>query len=130
MLAGALNHGRASVQAALDANHAAVKARRRSPRMHNPEVKAAVACIEASLGQRASGYEVRAAKQAALLNLPAYPTTTIGSFPQTAEIRQARSQFRSGALDEAAYKQLILANNWTATPSARSAGCNRMVRAV
>ena len=109
VLAGALNHGRASVQAALDANHAAVAARRQSPRVHNPEVKAAVARIEASLGQRASGYEVRAVKQAALLNLPAYPTTTIGSFPQTAEIRQARSQFRSGALDEAAYKQLMQA---------------------
>ena len=109
VLAGALNHGRASVQAALDANHAAVTARRQSPRVHNPEVKAAVTRIEASLGQRASGYEVRAAKQAALLNLPAYPTTTIGSFPQTAEIRQARSQFRSGALDEAAYKRLMQA---------------------
>ena len=109
VLAGALNHGRASVQAALDANHAAVAARRQSPRVHNPEVKAAVARIEASLGQRASGYEVRAAKQAALLNLPAYPTTTIGSFPQTAEIRQARSQFRSGTLDEAAYKRLMQA---------------------
>ena len=109
VLAGALNHGRASVQAALDANHGAIAARRQSPRVHNPEVKTAVARIEASLGQRASGYEVRAAKQAALLNLPAYPTTTIGSFPQTAEIRQARSQFRSGSLDEAAYKQLMQA---------------------
>ena len=109
VLAGALNKGRASVQAALDANHAAVTARRQSPRVHNPEVKAAVARIEASQGQRASGYEVRAAKQAALLKLPAYPTTTIGSFPQTAEIRQARSQFRSGALDEAAYTQLMQA---------------------
>ena len=109
VLAGALNHGRASVQAALDANHAAVTARRQSPRVHNPEVKAAVTRIEASLCQRASGYEVRAAKQAALLNLPAYPTTTIGSFPQTTEIRQARSQFRSGALDEVAYKRLMQA---------------------
>lgn len=109
VLASALNQGRASVQAALDANHAAVTARRQSPRVHNPAVKAAVARIEASQGQRASGYEVRAAKQAALLKLPAYPTTTIGSFPQTAEIRQARSQFRSGALDEAAYKQLMQA---------------------
>ena len=109
VLAGALNQGRASVQAALDANHAAVTARRQSPRVHNPAVKAAVARIEARQGQRASGYEVRAAKQAALLKLPAYPTTTIGSFPQTAEIRQARSQFRSGALDEAAYRQLMQA---------------------
>ena len=109
VLASALNHGRSSVQAALDANQAAVDARRQSPRVHNRAVGAAVARIEASLGQRTSAYAERAAKQAALLNLPAYPTTTIGSFPQTAEIRQARSQFRSGALDEAAYKQVVQA---------------------
>ena len=65
--------------------------------------------IDAALGQRAGGYAERAAKQAALLQLPLYPTTTIGSFPQTAEIRQARSQFRSGQLDEASYKKLMQA---------------------
>ena len=108
-IAGALNQGRASVQAALDANHVAVEARRQSSRVHNPDVKAAVARIDASLGQRASGYAERAAKQAALLRLPLYPTTTIGSFPQTAQIRQARSQFRSGQLDEASYKKLMRA---------------------
>lgn len=109
VLASALNHGRTSVQAALEANQAAVDARRQSPRVHNRAVRAAVAGIEASLGQRTSAYAERAAKQAALFNLPAYPTTTIGSFPQTAEIRQARSQFRSGALEEAAYKQVVQA---------------------
>ena len=108
-IAGALNHGRASVQAALDANHAAVQARRDSPRVHNPHVKAAVARIDATLGQRVSGYAERAARQAALLQLPLYPTTTIGSFPQTAHIRQARSQFRRGRLDEASYKKLMQA---------------------
>ena len=109
LLAGALNHGRASVRAALDANQAAIAARRQSPRVHNRQVKAAVDGIEASLGQRAGNYAERAIKQAALLNLPAYPTTTIGSFPQTAHIRQARSQLRSGALDQAAYRQLMQA---------------------
>lgn len=108
-IAGALNHGRASVQAALDANHAAVQARRDSPRVHNPHVKAAVARIDATLGQRVSGYAERAARQAALLQLPLYPTTTIGSFPQTAHIRQARSQFRRGQLDEASYKKRMQA---------------------
>ena len=48
-------------------------------------------------------------KQAALLKLPTFPTTTIGSFPQTAEIRQARSQFKAGELDEAAYKAAMQA---------------------
>ncbi|MGK5076362.1 5-methyltetrahydropteroyltriglutamate--homocysteine S-methyltransferase [Janthinobacterium sp. ZB1P44] len=108
-IAGALNKGRASVQAALDANHAAVQARRQSSRVHNPDVKAAVARIAASMGQRASAYAERAVKQAALLQLPLYPTTTIGSFPQTAEIRQARSTLRNGQLDAASYKKLMQA---------------------
>ena len=62
-----------------------------------------MAKITPALGQRQSVYTVRADKQTALLQLPKYPTTTIGSFPQTAEIRQARSQFKAGQIDDAAY---------------------------
>ena len=109
VLAKALNQGRAAVAAELAANHAAITARRTSPRVTNPAVKAAIASINPALGQRKSPYPVRARKQAALLNLPAYPTTTIGSFPQTAEIRQARSQFKTGELDEAVYKTAMQA---------------------
>jgi len=103
-LAGALNHGRASVAAELEANAAAIASRRASPRVHNPAVKASIAGIDAALGQRVSAYTLRAEKQAAILNLPAFPTTTIGSFPQTSEIRHARSQFKAGELDQAGYK--------------------------
>ncbi|TAM00591.1 MAG: 5-methyltetrahydropteroyltriglutamate--homocysteine S-methyltransferase, partial [Paraburkholderia sp.] len=101
LLAAALNEGRGTIAAELAANAAAIAARRNSPRVNNPAVKAAIARIDAKLGHRQNGYAERAAKQAAILKLPAYPTTTIGSFPQTAEIRQARSQFKSGALDHA-----------------------------
>ncbi|SAK65885.1 5-methyltetrahydropteroyltriglutamate--homocysteine S-methyltransferase [Caballeronia temeraria] len=104
VLARALNEGRASVADALAHNAAAIESRRASSRVHNPSVKAAIAKIDATLGQRASTYETRAQKQAALLDLPAYPTTTIGSFPQTNEIRHARSQFKNGQLDESAYR--------------------------
>ncbi len=104
VLATALNDGRAAVADALAANAAAIDARRASPRVNNPAVKAAVAKIDAALGKRASAYAQRAPKQAALLKLPAFPTTTIGSFPQTAEIRHARSQYKHGALDEAGYQ--------------------------
>ena len=107
IIAKALNDGRESVQAALADNQAAIQTRRTSPRVHNPTVKAAIAKIDAALGRRASAYPQRAARQSALLNLPAYPTTTIGSFPQTAEIRQARSQFKRGELDEAGYKTVM-----------------------
>jgi len=103
VLAVALREGRIAAQAALSANHAAIEARRASPRVHNPVVKDAVARLTADMGRRQHAYAERAAKQAALLKLPAFPTTTIGSFPQTAEIRQARSQYKSGALDEAGY---------------------------
>ncbi|MGF6266880.1 5-methyltetrahydropteroyltriglutamate--homocysteine methyltransferase [Paraburkholderia youngii] len=107
VLATALNGGRDKVANELAANAAAVAARRESPRVNNPAVKAALARIDANLGNRQHAYAERAAKQAALLELPAYPTTTIGSFPQTAEIRHARSQFKSGALDQAGYRDAM-----------------------
>ena len=103
LLATALNHGRAAVQDELAANQAAIIARRSSPRVNNPAVQAAVARLTTALGQRQSAYPERARKQAALLGLPAYPTTTIGSFPQTVNIRLARSQYKSGELGEMAY---------------------------
>ena len=90
--------------AELQANRAAIAARRNSPRVNNPAVKAAIAKIDGKLGERKSLYAQRAAKQSARLKLPKFPTTTIGSFPQTAEIRQARSQFKAGEINEAAYK--------------------------
>jgi 5-methyltetrahydropteroyltriglutamate--homocysteine methyltransferase len=109
VLATALNQGRDAVKAELAANSAAIAARRASPRVNNPAVKAALAKINPALGQRKHAYTERAGKQAALLKLPAYPTTTIGSFPQTAGIRHARSQFKSGALNETGYKDAMRA---------------------
>ena len=109
VLATALNQGRDAVKTELAANGAAIAARRASPRVNDPAVKAALAKITPTLGQRKNAYAARADKQAALLKLPAYPTTTIGSFPQTGEIRHARSQFKSGALDEAGYKTAMRA---------------------
>ncbi len=104
VLASALNQGRASVKAALEVNRAALEARRASPRVHNRAVKAALREITPALGQRKSPYAVRAAQQAAHLKLPAYPTTTIGSFPQTTDIRHARREYKAGRLDEAGYQ--------------------------
>lgn len=109
VLATALNEGRDKVADALAANAAAIDSRHRSPRVNNPAVKAAIARIDAQLGNRVSPYPQRAPKQSARLNLPAFPTTTIGSFPQTAEIRQARSQFKAGTLDEAGYRTAMKA---------------------
>jgi len=104
VLAKALNQGREVVQDELAENQAAILSRRQSPRVNKPAVKTALAGVNAGLGKRKSPYAQRAPKQAAHLKLPKFPTTTIGSFPQTAEIRQTRSQFKSGQIDAATYK--------------------------
>jgi 5-methyltetrahydropteroyltriglutamate--homocysteine methyltransferase len=109
VLGKALREGRDAVKAELIANQAALAARRTSPRVNNPTVQAAIAKIDASHGQRNSVYAERIKKQAELLRLPAYPTTTIGSFPQTAEIRRARSEYKAGRLADLAYKTAMQA---------------------
>ncbi len=107
ILAHALDHGRTQVQAELVENAAAIDRRRASPRVSNPDVAQALAAITPQLGQRASSHAARSARQAALLQLPAYPTTTIGSFPQTAAIRHTRNSFKKGELDAATYEDAM-----------------------
>ncbi|MCX5462948.1 5-methyltetrahydropteroyltriglutamate--homocysteine S-methyltransferase [Alcaligenes parafaecalis] len=109
VLGKALREGRDAVKAELAENLASLTARRNSPRVNNPAVKAAVARINAELGKRKSIYAQRASKQAEFLKLPAFPTTTIGSFPQTTEIRRARSEFKAGRLDESSYQNAMRA---------------------
>lgn len=107
VLADALRHGRSAVGRELDDNRAAIESRRKSSRVHNPAVKTAVSRLNPSLGKRKSAYPQRAPRQAALLQLPSYPTTTIGSFPQTREIRQTRSRFKKGEINLATYEQAM-----------------------
>jgi 5-methyltetrahydropteroyltriglutamate--homocysteine methyltransferase len=109
ILATALTQGRAAVKDQLASNHTAIATRRSSQRVHKPQVKAALEKLTPQLGQRQHAYAVRASKQAALLKLPKYPTTTIGSFPQTADIRHARSEFKAGRLDAAGYQAAMQA---------------------
>ena len=110
VLARAINEGRDAVRDELAANRQAVESRRRSPRVHNPAVQAAMAqCTTEAAGARQSPYAVRAQHQQARFQLPAFPTSTIGSFPQTAEIRQARRQFKAGEIDAAAYEKAMQA---------------------
>ena len=110
VLARAINEGRDAVRDELAANRQAIESRRRSPRVHNPAVQAALAqCATEAATTRQSPYAVRAQRQRARFQLPMFPTTTIGSFPQTAEIRQARRQFKAGEIDAAAYEQAMRA---------------------
>jgi 5-methyltetrahydropteroyltriglutamate--homocysteine methyltransferase len=81
----------------------ACAARRSSPRVHRPEVALRLARATAGDEHRATSFAARQALQAERFNLPPLPTTTIGSFPQTAGIRAARAAFKRGQLDKAGY---------------------------
>ncbi len=72
-----------------------------------PEVKERVKKLKEEDFRRVDPYEVRVQRQQAVLNLPLFPTTTIGSFPQTKDVRQMRAKFRRGEISEAEYEQFI-----------------------
>jgi 5-methyltetrahydropteroyltriglutamate--homocysteine methyltransferase len=99
-----LNEGRESVGRELADSRAAVESRGASPRVHNAEVNRRLAQHSSELEQRASPYRARRQAQAAQLKLPTLPTTTIGSFPQTAEIRSLRARHRRGSIDRRTYE--------------------------
>jgi 5-methyltetrahydropteroyltriglutamate--homocysteine methyltransferase len=107
VLGVALNQGRRAVQDTLDASTRVQKGRQASPRVNNPHVKAALRDLTPSLGQRKSPFAQRTVLQANEFRLPLFPTTTIGSFPQTPEIRKARSEAKSGKLDAKAYTEVM-----------------------
>lgn len=100
----ALNQGRLLVAEALIDNAAAIASRRQSALVHNPAVQQALQQIRPEQAQRQSPYPVRAQQQAARFALPLYPTTTIGSFPQTTAIRQARLALKKGTISPAQYR--------------------------
>ncbi len=100
----ALNQGRLLVAEALIDNAAAITSRRQSALVHNPAVQQALQQIRPEQAQRKSPYLVRAQQQAARFALPLYPTTTIGSFPQTTAIRQARLALKKGTISAAQYR--------------------------
>ncbi|QHS36706.1 5-methyltetrahydropteroyltriglutamate--homocysteine S-methyltransferase [Alcaligenes faecalis] len=95
-------------QQVVQAQQAALRARRESRRTHNPTVQVQMAKIDQIKRQR-TPFAQRIQAQRNKLNLPAFPTTTIGSFPQTTEIRTARRDWRGGALSDAAYEKAMQA---------------------
>ena len=99
--------GDASAKAALDENAKAIAARRTSKRIHNDAVKQRLAAVDAKMLERKQPFAKRAVAQQALLKLPLLPTTTIGSFPQTADVRAARADFKSGKLSEKDYEAFL-----------------------
>ena len=99
----AFNAGRQTVAAELSDNARALASRRTSPRVHDPAVGARLATLTSVHDARNHPFTVRQAVQRERFRLPAFPTTTIGSFPQTSDIRSARARFRKGELSESDY---------------------------
>ena len=106
----ALVHGKDTVQQALVDSDTAAASRRTSKLIHNDQVAARVANLRAHADQRHSPFAQRIEKQQAWMNLPLLPTTTIGSFPQTQEIRQARAAFKKGELSKTDYEAAMKKN--------------------
>jgi len=98
------NRGDDADRAALEAATAALDARRRSTRIHRSAVAERLAALRPADARRTSPYPERARAQHARLELPLFPTTTIGSFPQTAGIRTTRLAFKRGELSREAYE--------------------------
>ncbi len=106
VLARGLGQGRAAVNGALEVNRAVLEARRRSPRVADAAVRRAVAACPAD-PRRGSDGEGRAKDQRARLDLPPLATTTIGSFPQTSELRAARAAWLAGRSDDDEYRRSL-----------------------
>src|SRR5436305_2017965 len=97
------NTGQEAITSALEANRQAFARRRKSPRIHNEEVTHRVQAIIDVPVRRQSPYIERRQRQQERFHLPLLPTTTIGSFPQTAEVRAARAAQKSGKLSQDDY---------------------------
>jgi len=103
LLKRALDQGPQAVEEELARSRRAAESRRNSKRIHRPEVAERLAAVTEEMLHRRSPYAERRPLQRARLELPLFPTTTIGSFPQTAEIRKARRDYRAGDLSREAY---------------------------
>ncbi|MCF3947244.1 5-methyltetrahydropteroyltriglutamate--homocysteine S-methyltransferase [Acidiphilium sp. AL] len=111
LIARGLDEGEAAIAAALDESDAAIAARAASDSVHNKAVASRLAEATDAMTRRRSAFPVRRVAQRSALDLPRFPTTTIGSFPQTTEVRRARAAHAKGAIDDAAYDAAI--ETWT-----------------
>ncbi|MFZ3566463.1 5-methyltetrahydropteroyltriglutamate--homocysteine S-methyltransferase [Streptomyces sp. BH097] len=106
-LAKSLSRGTDAITAELSVNRAALSSRAASPITRDPAVRARTAAVTDADTRRNQSYAERSAAQRAHLGLPLLPTTTIGSFPQTAELRTARADLRAGRIDTEGYEERI-----------------------
>lgn len=91
----------------IELNHQAIESRQTSESIHNNSVKQRVRAITDADMRRKNAFFIRKEKQQKELNLPLFPTTTIGSFPQTGEVRSWRAKLKKGTLDGHEYTRLL-----------------------
>ncbi|MFH8292987.1 5-methyltetrahydropteroyltriglutamate--homocysteine S-methyltransferase [Streptomyces sp. NPDC018059] len=108
-LAAGLSQGTDAITGRLTANRAVLASRANSPITHDPAVRSRAAAVSDADARRSQPYAGRAVAQRSRLGLPLLPTTTIGSFPQTTELRTARADLRAGVIDAAGYEERIKA---------------------
>ncbi len=103
-----LDEGRGAIEAVLERNRAALESRHTSTRTQNPQVRQRLADLDSSAGRRQSSFAARRAAQRETLGLPELlPTTSIGSYPQTAEVRMMRLRYRKGEITADEYERFI-----------------------
>ncbi|CAG8575787.1 14740_t:CDS:2 [Cetraspora pellucida] len=107
LLTKAANNGIDSIKDELEANQRSIQTRRTSPKIHNPAVQERLKSIDHDMIRRRSTFDKRWEKQQEIFKLPDFPTTTIGSFPQTGEVRKARAAFKRGDISQEEYNKFI-----------------------
>jgi len=107
LIAKGLCNGEESISKELAESDAVVESRKKSTRIHNKAVKSRCENITDAMLNRKHPYAIRQKIQKSQFNLPYFPTTTIGSFPQTADIRKSRQEYKAGKIDESNYHQII-----------------------
>jgi 5-methyltetrahydropteroyltriglutamate--homocysteine methyltransferase len=106
-LAKGLGEGEAAIRQELDANAEVIRSAATSSRRHNPDVQERVTSLPEDIASRGVPFEDRVRLQQERLHLPPLPTTTIGSFPQSPEIRKTRRAFESGKISRDEYEAFI-----------------------
>lgn len=127
VLGKALNEGREAVAAELVHNRLCIDRRKRSTRVRNSATRKAVVQMKSLPNSRQSDYFARADRQKADLKLPLFPTTTIGSFPQTAEIRKTRKAYKNQQISLANYTETMQAQIKLAVDQQESLGLDVFV---
>src|SRR6266404_6273364 len=119
--------GRDAAREVLEHNRLTMEKKRASSRIHDPKVKARTSSLREQMTRRASPYPQRRKLQEESLKLPLFPTTTIGSFPQTKEVRTARADYKAGKKDEGSYESFLRAETAKAVQFQEEVGLDVLV---